>query len=310
MPSTESFSSIEGVVHVERIHGPEADPSAAPALLVEVPHGADRRAHYDALRRRLVGELPEDLHVFFHVNTDVGAWDCGRRVAEQLVAARPERSALLLRCLIPRTFIDANRMEDAGDGLASGGLTAGLAPYVRHPDDIALLVSLHRAYVRVVERAYEHVCGAGGFALNPHTYGPRTLGVARIDDSIVDALRQAHAPEAWASWPVRPEIDLITRTAEGQRYAPAGMAERLVELYGAMGLSAVEGGAYVLHPATQGYRWATRFPDQVLCLELRRDLLVEEYTPFEEMRVDPTRVDRMAAPLVEVIGAWLTRAAR
>lgn len=307
MSSTERFTSIEGVVAVERIVGPEADPAQPPSLLVEVPHGADRRAHYDALRARLVGDLPEDLHVFFHVNTDVGAWGYGRRVAERVVAARPDRSALLLRCLVPRTFIDTNRLEDAAEGLASGGLTAGVAPYVRHPDDVALLLSLHRAYVGVVERAYELVCEAGGFALNPHTYGPRTIGVARIDDSIVHALRAAHEPEAWASWPERPHIDLITRTADGTRYAPEGMPERLIEAYGAMGLSAVEGGAYTLHPSTQGYRWSTRYPDRVLCLEVRRDLLVEAYTPFEEMRVDPSRVDRIAGPLVELIAERLAR---
>jgi hypothetical protein len=310
MPSSETFTSLEGVVHVERLDGRDADPASTPCLLVEVPHGADRRAHYDALRDRLVGDLPADLHVFFHVNTDVGAWDYGRRVAERLIEARPDRSALLLRCLVPRTFIDTNRLEEAKDGLASGGLTAGLAPYVRHPDDIALLVSLHRAYVGVVERAYDWVCSAGGFALNPHTYGPRTIGVSRIDDSIVEALRAAHEPEAWASWPVRPEIDLITRTADGVRHAPSGMPDRLIEAYAAMGVGAVEGGAYTLHPATQGYRWAIRYPEQVLCLELRRDLLVERYTPFEEMLVDSARVDRLVTPLVDAIGEWLTRAGR
>ncbi len=297
-------------MHLERLDGPDADPAATPCLLVEVPHGADRRAHYDALRSRLVGDLPADLHVFFHVNTDIGAWDYGRRVAERLVEERPDRSALLVRCLVPRTFIDTNRLENAKDGLASGGLTAGVAPYVRHPDDVALLSSLHRAYVELVERAYDLVCGGGGFALNPHTYGPRTIGVARIDDSIVEALRAAHEPEAWAGWPVRPEIDLITRTAEGVRYAPEGLPERLVEAYTAMGLTAVEGGAYTLHPATQGYRWSTRYPEQVLCLELRRDLLVERYTPFDEMRVDPARVDGLVTPLVDAIGGWLARAGR
>src|SRR5690606_36693325 len=71
-------SSIEGVVTVELLRGAEAPPAAVPDLLVEVPHGADLRAHYDALRARLVGELPADLHCFFHINTDVGAWAYGR----------------------------------------------------------------------------------------------------------------------------------------------------------------------------------------------------------------------------------------
>ena len=68
-----------GVVDVEIVRGARARPDAPPDLLVEVPHGADRRAHYDALRARLRGDLPADLHAFFHVNTDVGAWQLGRR---------------------------------------------------------------------------------------------------------------------------------------------------------------------------------------------------------------------------------------
>lgn len=301
----DGLSSIESVAHVERVDGPDADPGAPPALLVEVPHGADRRAHYDALRGRLVGDLPEDLHVFFHVNTDVGAWDYGRRVAARVLEARPDRSALLVRCLIPRTFIDTNRLEDTKDDLAKSGMTAGLAPYVRHPDDVALLLGLHRAYVALIERAYERVCGSGGFALSPHTYGPRTMGIAAIDDSIVDALRKAHEPEAWASWPMRAEIDLITRTAEGIRHPPVPMIEQVLAGYRALGYETVEGGAYTLHPSTQTYRWSMRYLGQVLCLEVRRDLLVEAYTPFEEMRVRPELADRVAAPLAHAIDAWL-----
>lgn len=302
--------SIDDVAFVERIDGPDADVGAPASLLVEVPHGADRRAHYDALRARIVGAVPEDLHVFFHVNTDVGAWDYGRRVAEKIVAARPDRSALLIRCLIPRTFVDANRMEDAKDALAAGGMTAGVAPYVRDPRDIALLLALHRSYVALVERAYEAVCGAGGFALSPHTYGPRTMGIPKIDDDIVHQLRRAHEPDAWASWPIRPEIDLLTKTAEGVRHAPPGMVESLIDGYAALGLTAVEAQSYTLHPATQTWRWLVRYPERVLCLEVRRDLLVPEYTPFEEMRAEAARADRVAAPLATSIDAWLTAAGR
>lgn len=303
----EPIASLDGVAFVERLNGPEADPGRPPALLVEVPHGADRRAHYDALRARLVGDLPADLHVFFHVNTDVGAWDYGRRAAERVIEARPDRSALLVRCLIPRTFVDANRLEDATDELASGGLTAGVAPYVRDPRDVALLLDLHRAYVGLAERAYALVCEAGGLALTPHTYGPRTLGIAKVDDSIVDELRKAHQPSVWEQWPMRAEIDLITRSPDGTRYAPEGVADRLLERYRALGFHAVEAGTYTLHPSTQGWRWATRYPGQVLCLEVRRDLLVERYAPFEEMRVVPAAADRVAAPLAAEIDAWLAR---
>lgn len=296
----EEIASIESVAHVETIVGRRAG-SRAPALLVEVPHGADRRVHYDALRGRMRGRLPDDLHVFFHANTDVGAWAYGRRVAERVIDLCPDLSALLVRCLIPRTFIDANRLEDAADDLAKGGMTAGVAPYVRDPRDVALLLELHRAYVRLCERAYARVCGGGGLALSPHTYGPRTIGIAAIDDGIVGALRAAHEPQAWASWPVRPEIDLITRDEGGVRHAPEGIVEEIIAGYRAIGITAVEGGTYTLHPSTQTYRWSLAHPGQVIGLEVRRDLLVETYSPFEEMVATADRIERIAGPLTDAI---------
>lgn len=304
------IESIPEVAEVERIYGTNCDPDAAPALLVEVPHGADRRADYEALRRRLVGDLPADLHIYFHVNTDIGAYEYGRLVAEQVAAALPDRHALVIRCLIPRTFIDTNRLEDAPENLAKAGLTAGVPPYMRHPDDLKLLLALHRAYVRLVEKAYVVVCESGGFALSPHTYGPRTMNIPKIDDTIVDQLRRAHQSDAWATWPERPSIDLITRDPDGVRHAPAGMVEELLAAYRAMGFETMESATYALHPEAQGTRWARRYPNCFLCLEVRRDLLVEAYTPFEEMRVRPDAARRIASPLAAAIVARLKRSSQ
>ncbi|MBK7859442.1 MAG: hypothetical protein IPJ65_12625 [Archangiaceae bacterium] len=301
------LESIPFVADVERLDGPQADRSAPPSLLVEVPHGADQRAHYDTLRTRLVGVLPEDLHVFFHVNTDIGAYQWGRRVAERVVAADPTQSAVVIRCLVPRTFIDTNRLESTGDDLKKAGLTAGVAPYVRHPRDVELLLGLHRTYVGLTESAYGQVCGAGGFALSPHTYGPRTMAIEKIDDTIVELLKQAHEPSAWEKWPVRPEVDIISKDPEGRALAPAGMVQRLIARYREAGVTAVDSQTYTLAPAAQGSRWAAKYPDRFLCLEVRRDLLVEKYRPFEQMKVLPEAADRFAAPVAEEISAWLRK---
>lgn len=300
---TTTLRSLEGVAHVETLLGSRADPDAAPDLLVEVPHGADRRAHYDALRAKLVGDLPEDLHLFFHANTDVGAWDYGRRVAELVVAADPTRTALLIRCLVPRTFIDTNRLPRATDELAAGGMTAGIPAYIRHPEDQERLLSLHRAYVDLATEAYGAVCGGGGFALAPHTYGPRTMGIARVDDDIVTALRAAYAPEVWSTWPLRRDVDLITKDPEGVSYAPPGMAESLLAAYRELDFDAVDSETYSLHPSAQGTHHTKRYPGQTLTLEVRRDLLVRRFDLFEELDIDPDAVERVARPLATAIGA-------
>ncbi|MFV8755096.1 hypothetical protein ACNOYE_31500 [Nannocystaceae bacterium ST9] len=299
-------TAIEHVVDVELLRGQRADPDAAPDLLVEVPHGADEPHHYDALRRRLRGDLPDDLQLFFNLNTDVGAWAYGRATATALLAAQPERSVLLLRSLIPRTFIDCNRRADyRGGRLDEGALTPGIPSYVRDPDDRALLLDLHRQYLDTVRRAFAHVCGQGGRALVPHTYGPRSLGIDAIDDEIISKLRWACAPERHDTWPLRPEVDLLTRDAEGQLFAPADLEDRLLADFRAAGFEAKANDTYDLHPSTLAHEWSTTYPGRVLCLEIRRDALVETWTPFDPMQVVESKCDRIAQILAPALAPSL-----
>lgn len=307
---SEHLESVPDVVQVEWLRGSDASRDAPPDLLVEVPHGADRRAHYDRLRSRMRGVLPEDLHCFFHVNTDVGAWQFGQSVAGLVVAARPKSSVLLLRSLIPRTFIDCNRPVDVENaetdaGGDSGKLTPGVPPYVRDAGDLAMLLGLHGRYVDTVRRAFEQTCGRGGIALVPHTYGPRTLGIDGIDEQIVRRLREALAPERVESWPLRAEVDLLTRVGDGPELSPPGIEAELLSAYGDAGFEARANDTYDLHPGSLAHDWSLAYPGQILCVELRRDILVEEWRPFEEMQVDPAKVESAARVLAPVLAARL-----
>lgn len=291
-------SSIEHVVHVEVIRGRDAPEETLPDLLVEVPHGADERAHYDLWRQRLKGDLPDDLDAFFHINTDVGAWAYGRRTAELVLERSPSRAALLVRSLLPRTFIDCNRPADfVGGHLQAGGLTAGVPAYVRSDEDRALLLAAHREYVAVAESAYALVCGAGGIALTPHTYGPRSLGIDAVDDDIVHKLEWACAPEREHTWPLRAEIDLLTRDGDGIELSIPGAERALLEAFTAAGFQPKANETYYLHPSSLGHTWSTAYLGQVLSLEVRRDLLVERWRPFDEMRALPEKTERVAAVL-------------
>lgn len=298
----EGLRSIEHVVHVEVLRGRDAEPEAAPDLLVEVPHGADEPGHYEALRARLRGNLPNDLQLFFNVNTDVGAWAYGRATALALIARAPTRSVLLLRSLIPRTFVDCNRRADYGGGrLDQGALTPGIPDYVRDTDDRALLLALHRSYLDVAQAAFACVCGAGGLALLPHTYGPRSLGIAAIDDRIVESLRWACAPDRHDTWPLRAEVDLLTRDGEGRELAPAGLEAELLAAFAAAGFAAKANETYFVHPSTMAHAWAVAHEGRVVGLELRRDLLVERWTPFEPMQVRADRCTQVGELLAGVL---------
>ena len=294
------IAAIPGVVDVAIIRGVEASSEASADLLVEVPHGADRQSDYDALRGRLRGDLPPDLRAFFHFNTDVGAWAYGRATAAAVLAAQPQRTALIVRSLIPRTFIDCNRPADFG-GDASAKLTAGLHTYIRDAHDQTLLKELHEAYVATAEAAFAAVCGRGGFALIPHTYGPRTLDIPHIGDDIGQRLREALTPEQVERWPLRPEIDLLTRDPDGTLLAPEGVEESLLTAFREAGLQPEANHTYCLHPPSLAHTFSARYPGQVLCLEVRRDLLVDEWRPFDEMRAEAHKAERIAAVLSPVV---------
>ncbi len=312
--------SIEGVCEVTETRGPGVPAGRVPHLLIELPHGATRESHYHALRRRLRSELPADLIDFFFVNTDVGSPECARELARMLAdpaaceeltellrgpgdrdAARMRpRSVTILRSLVPRTFIDCNRALD-GENPGAAGLTPVLPEYITHPDDVALLTSLHRRYHEAARQAYARVCGSGGVALTLHTYAPRTVGITRVDGDIVRALHEAYEPERHERWPLRPEVDVISGTTDGTRPAPAETVRRIRELYARIGIDAGDSESYRLDPSTMGYRYSTAWPGRVVCVEIRRDLLAEPFDPFAEMTIGERKTRRMALPLAAAL---------
>lgn len=278
--------------------------SRGPAdLLIDLPHGATERAHYDTVRSRLVGPLPDELEAFFFVNTDVGVPEVAEELAQRLVVARPDRSVVVLRSFVPRTFVDCNRNLD---GAQPAGMTSGLHEYIRHPADRKRLLALHRDYSVTAKRLHQEICGGGGLALALHSYAPRSIEVP-IDDDIVSSLRRAYRPAVYRTWPERPEVDLITESPEGEDLSPQALAADLAARYARLGLSVGRNATYRLHPATMGHRHALRYPGRVLCLELRRDRIASPFRPFAPSPIGPRKVARMAKPLVDALLAHFDR---
>lgn len=274
-----------------------------PDLLLEVAHGATRASDFDRLADALRGPFPDDLRAFFFVNTDVGAPEVALSVAEHVVRDDPRRCAAVVRCLVPRTFVDCNRLIDAdavGQASAAGQLTPGLHAWVRDPDDRALLLARHRAYQECVEDACAQVCDAGGAAVMVHSYAPRSIDVP-VDERIVEHLRTAYAPGRLELWPLRPSVDLIVDSPAGTRLASSDLVTRVAASFTDAGLDVALNGSYSLMPGTLATRLAERHPERTLCLELRRDLLVPAFTPFVELHPDPSRVGRMAALLAAAL---------
>jgi len=301
--SSDTLESLPSVADVSLHRGARAAPDAVPDLLLEVPHGATKAAHFDALLAELVGPFPDDLRSFFFVNTDVGAPEVAEALAARVVEAEPTRTVLVIRCLVPRTFIDCNRViapDAKPKPSALGEVTPGLAPYARDERDQQLLLGRYAAYRALVTRAMDAVCGGGGEALMVHSYAPRQVDVA-VDDHIVELLREAYAPQRVETWPLRPEIDMIVETSDGERPMSERLVGRLRDAFEGAGFQVAEGRTYRLHPSTMAHHHAVRHPGRTLCFEMRRDLLVESFTPFAEMRGDPGKVARVARILADVV---------
>jgi hypothetical protein len=295
--------SVPGVCDVTLVRGARAPAGAAPDLLLEVAHGATRAADYDALAAELRSPPADDLRDFFFVNTDVGAPEVALRTAERAVAAEPRRAALVVRCLVPRTFVDTNRVlaPDAEPAAsAAGAVTPGLPPWIRDPADAVLLRARHGRYRAAVSAAFDLVCGAGGDALMVHSYAPRSIDVP-VDDRIAARLRAEYLPGSLERWPLRAEIDLIADDPEGRPLASDALVARASLALRGAGFQVARSEAYTLHPSTLAYALAARHPGRTLCLEIRRDLLVTAFTPFAEMTADPARVDRVAAALAAAL---------
>lgn len=298
------LTSLPRVADVEIVRGARAE--GPPQFLFEMPHGATRAAHFDELRAELHGDYPADLRDFFFVNTDVGAPELARRTAERLVAARPSCSAVLLTARIPRTFVDCNRAIDSSAQQSPGGMTPGLHTWVRDPRDRTLLLARHAAYRELAQRAFELVCGAGGLGVMLHTYAPRSIDVP-VDDRVVEHLRAAYRPETIGTWPLRPAIDLIAATPDGRTLADGTLLAAVRREGTALGLEVATNATYPLHPSTLAHAFAERHPHKTLCLEVRRDLLVREFTPFAEMLADAAKVDRIAGLLAAAIDRTAVR---
>jgi predicted N-formylglutamate amidohydrolase len=287
---------LADVLETTVFRGTRARSGAPFDLLIEVPHGATRTAEFAATAALLRSPLPTDLVDFFHVNTDAGAPELALATAQRFVAAAPDRSALVMRCRIPRTFIDCNRRIDASpEDFKAGRVTPGLMPWVTAPEDRALLRARAAAYFSAVGQAFEALPRHARMLLL-HTYAPRSVGVD-VDLDIVRTLHEAYAPDVLETWPLRPHLDVIAHDPEGRALAPAGVVAQLRASLGAQDLVVADGETYPLHPSTQAHAYAVSRPGYVLCLEVRRDLLADPFEPFAEMRIGSTQVARLARPL-------------
>jgi len=297
-----AMRSIPDIVDVTVARGARAPEGAPPDLIIEIPHGATRTADYDAVAAQLTSTLPDRLVDFFHVNTDAGAPELGLAIARRFVADEPGRIAVVLRCRIPRTFIDCNRRMDATpEDFRAGKVTPGLMPWITSDADRALLRGLYDRYVAAVIDATSRL--AGGALLLLHSYAPRTVDV-EVDANIVASLHRAYQPEVEPTWPLRPPIDVIGKTIEGVDLAPAAVVDALRAQFEPLGLPVANSATYPLHPSTLAWARVQEHPGRAVCIEVRRDLLAAPFEPFAQMTIADAKVERLVPAFVAALRRW------
>lgn len=290
------LASIPDVVDVHL-----AGPGGPPDLVIEIPHGATRSADYARLAAQLTSPLPAGLADFFHVNTDAGAPELGVAIAAALAAHGI--TTAVLRCLIPRTFIDCNRRMDASpEDFRAGKVTPGLMPWITSPEDRALLRRLYDRYVALTRTAIGGLSSRGAI-LALHTYAPREVAV-EVDADIVTNLRAAYEPATFPTWPLRPELDVISRGTDGVDHAPAEVVAALRAGLAATNLTLANSETYPLHPSTLAWDHVVAHPGRAICVEVRRDLLADPFEPFAQMQIGAAKVDRLVPAFVGALRHW------
>jgi hypothetical protein len=261
-----------------------------PSLFIELPHGA---VHVDEFQHfaNLIPSLPKNLVDFFLVNTDVGTPELAQAIAENL---KEEIGVVILRSKIPRTLVDCNRVLSLSeDEYRAGKVTPGIPCYVPN-EHHRWLIDIHHRYTEQATSLYKEICANGGFGIMLHSYAPKSVGISQVGHDIVEKLHWAYREDMYKTWPTRPEIDIIGRTKEGDWLCNEGRALSLQNAFEKRGFQVELSKTYPMHPSTTAFRHASSYPDQTLCLEIRRDILMKEFIPFRVLEVDQVMISNIA----------------
>ena len=267
-----------------------------PKLLIELPHGATTIAQYKAIAQHLP-LISDNFIEFYFTNTDIGSPEIARTMYEELQSV----GVCILRSLIPRTFIDCNRVLGLNQAqYREAKVTPGIPSYVPqqyHP----WLRELHHRYVTQANELYKDICAAGGIALMLHSYAPKSVGISTVDKDIVKKLHWAYSEPQYSSWPFRPEIDLIATTQQNVTLSHPELLKKLTLSYQKSGFTVGQSQTYPMHPSTSAYKFAQHYLGQTVCVEFRRDLLVERFLPCQPMTINKNSIVRIAKPFIETL---------
>ena len=304
-----------------RLAGPEADDQAPATIFLEIPHGATTHAHLEAIKT-LDAQTPEDWDTVYWCSTDQGAPEVALRAAQLLTSPEwawaqlgqaaaqqaADRVVVLIRGLIPRHYVDLNRLWVPQDQTAGVGLTPTLPEFLRQqPEPGRKLQALHTRYHAAIMAQYEQTCGLGGQAMQIHTYSPRSVSAPQGVSGPL--LRRAWSDAEREQWPLRPIGQLITGRADEPPLSDAALVDALRREFEAIGVTLAVNEPFAFHPVTTLDQLAHRWPGQLTALELGREFLAQRYDPLGPWTPDVQVVERAAGALARALATRMADAA-
>ena len=92
-------------------------------------------------------------------------------------------------------------------------------------------------------------------------------------------------------------MDFIHQTPNGESLDHTVLRQNMTTHLEAAGLCVAQGDSYQLHPATTAYGWSEKYRSKTVCIEVRRDLLMQQFEPFAEMEVDVEQLASIATAM-------------
>ena len=118
--------------------------------------------------------------------------------------------------------------------------------------------------------------------------------IASVGHDIVEKLHWAYSEEMYKTWPSRPEIDIIGKTKEEDWLCNEKRARSIKQSFKKRNFEVELSKTYPMHPSTTAFRHASKYPNQTLCLEIRRDILMRRFIPFQVLNANHEIISNIA----------------
>ncbi len=268
-------------------------------VILVVPHGADATEFLEFFPEIPAHPDLEKIWPLFRsylaIERDAGASELAHALGARL-ASTAGYSVQVLEMNYPRGIVDGGRLNEHC-----------LRPCLPHTlfDELkAAFLALHQTSLAAIDRVYEKMAEHPAcFLLDVHTmasYCPVNAEGERRTEPVAFATLASYVNQYLEAREHRyqRQIDLICSAADGRKLADPLLLQALTETLSEDGYTCLENEPYHAAPIYLSYQHMQKVPS--LSIDVPKHLVASNaLEPYEldQIRVDPLRIDRLAASL-------------